>query len=66
MELYGSSALKPNHHYATHVVEYVWDFGPSHSFWTFIFKQLNKVLKSYKANNHGDGELETTFFREFH
>ncbi len=26
---------------------------------------MNKILKSYKTNNHGGGELETTFFREF-
>ncbi|KAL4061795.1 hypothetical protein V8B97DRAFT_1921333 [Scleroderma yunnanense] len=66
MELYGSSALKLNHHYATHIAEYVQDFGPSHSFWMFIFEQFNKVLKSYKANHHRDDELETMFFREFH
>lgn len=37
-----------------------------HGFWTFLFERLNKVLKSYKTNNHSGGELETTFFREFH
>lgn len=42
------------------------DFGPLHEFWTFLFERLNKVLKSYKTNNHNAGELETTFFREFH
>ncbi|KAG2052952.1 hypothetical protein BDR06DRAFT_972639 [Suillus hirtellus] len=26
---------------------------------------LNKVLKSFKTNNHANGELETTFFTEF-
>jgi hypothetical protein len=30
-----------------------------------LFEWLNKVLKSYKTNNHGNGELKTTFFREF-
>ncbi|KAL4078351.1 hypothetical protein V8B97DRAFT_2003573 [Scleroderma yunnanense] len=32
----------------------------------FLFEQLNKVLKSFKANNHTNRELEMTFFKEFH
>jgi hypothetical protein len=44
----------------------VHNFGPLHEFWTFLFERLNKVLKSYKTNNRNGGELETTFFREFH
>ncbi|KAG1727629.1 hypothetical protein EDB19DRAFT_1642914, partial [Suillus lakei] len=63
--LYGSAAIKPNHHYATHIADCVRNFGPLHGFWTFLFEQLNKVLKSFKTNNHVDGELETTFFHEF-
>ncbi|KAG0700531.1 hypothetical protein DFH29DRAFT_1001034 [Suillus ampliporus] len=63
--LYGSSSIKPNHHYATHVSECARNFGPLHDFWMFLFECLNKVLKSYKTNNHGNGELETTFFHEF-
>jgi hypothetical protein len=35
-------------------------------FWTFLFERLNKVLKSYNSSNHSGGELETSFFREFH
>jgi len=42
------------------------NFRPLHDFWTFLFERLNKVLKSFKANNHANGELETTFFKEFH
>ncbi|KAJ7231191.1 hypothetical protein C8J57DRAFT_1251282 [Mycena rebaudengoi] len=30
-----------------------------------LFERLNKLLKSYNTNNHGDGELEVTFFHEF-
>lgn len=26
---------------------------------------MNKILKSFHTNNHGGGEIETTFFREF-
>lgn len=64
-QLYSSNVIKPNHHYATHVADCSRNFGPLHDFWTFLYKQLNKVLKSFKINNHGKGELETTFFREF-
>ncbi|KAJ7508235.1 hypothetical protein B0H11DRAFT_1902552 [Mycena galericulata] len=60
------SNIKPNHHYATHTAECVRNFGPLRVFWTFLFERLNKLLKSIKTNNHGNGELETTFFREFH
>ena len=49
-----------------HTPECVRDFGPLHGFWTFLFKRLNKVLKSYKTNNHSGGEVEATFFREFY
>ena len=64
-QLYGSSVIKPNHHYATHISECVRNFGPLHDFWTFLYERLNKVLKSYKTNNHGQGDLETTFFNDF-
>ncbi|KIK33735.1 hypothetical protein CY34DRAFT_26988 [Suillus luteus UH-Slu-Lm8-n1] len=65
IHLYRSSSIKPNHHYTTHVSECVRNFGPLHDFWTFLFEHLNKVLKSYRTNNHGNGELETMFFYEF-
>ncbi|KIJ10597.1 hypothetical protein PAXINDRAFT_16432 [Paxillus involutus ATCC 200175] len=63
--LYGSAVIKPNHYYATHVGACSCNFGPLHDFWTFLYEQLNKVLKSFKMNNHANGELETTFFHEF-
>ncbi|KAG2141058.1 hypothetical protein DEU56DRAFT_734574 [Suillus clintonianus] len=65
IRLYGSAVIKPNHHYATHIADCARNFGPLHDFWTFLFERLNKVLKSFKTNNHSNGELETTFFREF-
>ncbi|KAH9956036.1 hypothetical protein BC827DRAFT_1271237 [Russula dissimulans] len=64
--LYGMSVIKLNHHYATHVAECIRNFGPLHDFWTFLYERLNKVLKSFKTNNHGQGDLETTFFTKFH
>ncbi|KAI1783145.1 hypothetical protein LXA43DRAFT_977257 [Ganoderma leucocontextum] len=66
LRLYGKGAIRPNHHYATHVPDFALMFGPLHNFWSFLFERLNKVLKSYNTNNRGDGELETTFFTEFH
>ncbi|KAH9924357.1 hypothetical protein B0H21DRAFT_712451, partial [Amylocystis lapponica] len=64
--LYGASCIRPNHHYSIHTADFVRDFGPLHDFWSFLFERLNKLLKSYNTNNHGDGALETTFFAEFH
>ncbi|RDX43089.1 hypothetical protein OH76DRAFT_1361580 [Lentinus brumalis] len=66
IELYGPDVIRPNHHYATHTPEFVRDYGPLREFWTFIFERLNRLLKSYKTSNHGGGEIETTFFREYH
>jgi hypothetical protein len=58
--------IKPNHHYGTHVPGNARDYGPLREFWTYLFERLNRVLKSYRTNNHGNGALEVTFFREFH
>ncbi|KDQ55237.1 hypothetical protein JAAARDRAFT_196089 [Jaapia argillacea MUCL 33604] len=66
VELYGSAVIQPNHHYATHTAEFVRDYGPLKEFWTFLFERINKVLKSYRTPNHTGGELECSFFREFH
>ncbi|KAI0736043.1 hypothetical protein C8Q76DRAFT_297214 [Earliella scabrosa] len=66
LELYGPSVIRPNHHYATHTGDFVLDYGPLREFWTFIFERMNRILKSYKTSNHEGGEIECTFFREFH
>ncbi|KAI0764182.1 hypothetical protein BD413DRAFT_494895 [Trametes elegans] len=66
IELYGPGVIRPNHHYATHTAEFVRDYGPLREFWTFLFERLNKLLKSYRTNNHEGGQIEATFFREFH
>ncbi len=57
--------VKPNFHYITHIFVQIRDYGPVYGFWTFLFERLNKILKTYAVNNHGGGELEVTFFREF-
>ncbi|KAI0685851.1 hypothetical protein C8T65DRAFT_835719 [Cerioporus squamosus] len=66
LELYGPGVIKPNHHYATHTGDFALNYGPLREFWTFVFERLNKILKSFKTNNHDGGELECTFLREFH
>ncbi|OCB85355.1 hypothetical protein A7U60_g7664 [Sanghuangporus baumii] len=58
--------VKPNFHWVVHMFDQIQDYGPVYSFWTFTFERLNKVLKSYKTNNHAGGEIEVSFFREFH
>ena len=64
-QLYGSGVIKPNYHYVTHVANCARNFGPLNDFWTFLFERLNRVLKSFNTNNHGQGKLEMTFFSEF-
>lgn len=59
------NCVKPNFHWVTHIFDQILDYGPVYGFWTFIFEWLNKVLKSYSVNNHGGGEIETTFCRKF-
>ncbi|KAJ6536420.1 hypothetical protein DFH09DRAFT_1091380 [Mycena vulgaris] len=52
--------------YFTGFIKIIRDFGPVYGFWTFLFEQLNKLFKSYDTDNPGGGELEVTFFPEFH
>ncbi|KAF8431513.1 hypothetical protein L210DRAFT_961386 [Boletus edulis BED1] len=46
--------------YCTELIQLPHDIG------TFLYEQLNKVLKSFKPNNHLGGGLEMTFFTKFH
>ncbi|EMD33478.1 hypothetical protein CERSUDRAFT_57200 [Gelatoporia subvermispora B] len=65
LELYGPAVIRPNHHYATHTTDFIRWYGPLREFWTFLFERMNKVLKSYRTDNHAGGELECSFLREF-
>lgn len=58
--------IKPNIHYVTHIFDQIPDYGPVYGFWTYLFERLNNVLKGYSVNGRAGGELEVTFFREFH
>ncbi|KII83669.1 hypothetical protein PLICRDRAFT_180270 [Plicaturopsis crispa FD-325 SS-3] len=64
-ELYGESALKPNHHWSVHMPDQIRDFGPVYNFWCFLTERLNKVLKSSNSNNWTGGQLEISMMREF-
>ncbi|KAJ7046027.1 hypothetical protein C8F04DRAFT_939036 [Mycena alexandri] len=65
-EIYGSSEMKPNHHWAVHVPDQLVDFGPVYNFWAFFTERLNKLLKNINSNNWTGGELEVSMMREFH
>ncbi|KAI1783783.1 hypothetical protein LXA43DRAFT_1067338 [Ganoderma leucocontextum] len=57
LELYGPAVIRPNHHYATHTGDFVLDYGPLHEFLMFVFKRLNKVLKSFKTTGRSGVRL---------
>lgn len=57
--------VKPNFHWITHLFDQIEDYGPVHGYWAFPYERLNKVLKSFKTNNHARGEIEVTYMREF-
>ena len=55
--------MKPNHHFATHLVDKILDYGPVYGFWCFLGERLNKLLKSFKTNNWDGGQLEVSMVR---
>lgn len=57
------SDVKPNFHWVLHIFDQIRDYGPAYGFWSFTNERLNKELKSYNTNNHGGGEIETSFMR---
>ncbi|KIK14362.1 hypothetical protein PISMIDRAFT_78569, partial [Pisolithus microcarpus 441] len=56
--------LRPNHHAAFHVYDYLLLFGPVHSWWTFPYECLIGILQRLPSN-HKSGELEMTMFQSF-
>jgi hypothetical protein len=57
--------MKPNHHYVVHLPAQIRDYGPVYGFWCFLGERLNKILKSFKSNNWGGGQLEVSIVREW-
>ncbi|KIO31700.1 hypothetical protein M407DRAFT_19212 [Tulasnella calospora MUT 4182] len=64
-EMYGSDAVKPNFHWATHLRDQILDYGPVYGFWAFLQERLNFIVKSFHTNNHGQGQLEVTMMRSY-
>ncbi|KAF8508318.1 hypothetical protein JB92DRAFT_2541987, partial [Gautieria morchelliformis] len=63
--VYGIKKMKPNHQYVVHLPAQIYDYGPVYGFWCFLGEQLNKLLKSFKSNNRGGGQLEVSMVREW-
>lgn len=57
--------MKPNHHFVVHLRQQLYDYGPVYGFWCFLGERLNKLLKSFKSNNWGGGQLEVSMMREW-
>ncbi|KZT60353.1 hypothetical protein CALCODRAFT_533217, partial [Calocera cornea HHB12733] len=65
LQIYGVSNVTPTFHWVTHMPAQIRRYGPVHSFWTFLFERLNKVLKAINTSGHKGGVVEVTFAREF-
>ena len=65
IQRYGIEKLKPNHHFLVHLPAQIHDYGPVYGFWCFLGERLNKLLKSFKSNNWGGGQLEISMMREW-
>lgn len=75
-DLYKESTIKPNHHIAYHIGEFMRKFGPVHSWRAFAFERFNYLLQNLSTNMHfgmfpsrfqfsfasvGTGAMEMTF-----
>jgi hypothetical protein len=59
----GIEKMKPNHHFLVHLPAQI-DYGQVYGFWCFLGARLNKLLKSFKSNNWGGGQLEVSMMCE--
>ncbi len=60
--LFGSDAVKPNHHFHCHLMDCIFNFGSPYSFWLFPFERYNGDLGKLHTNNQ---EMELTLTRKF-
>jgi hypothetical protein len=65
LQMYGIEKMKPNHHFLVHLPAQIHAFGPVYGFWCFLGERLNKLLKSFKSNIWGGGQLEVSIVREW-
>ncbi|KLO04216.1 hypothetical protein SCHPADRAFT_947876 [Schizopora paradoxa] len=63
-EINPSARLRPNHHNALHIGEYLRLFGPMHGWWMFVFERVIGKLQQVNTNNR-NGELEKTMLDSF-
>lgn len=47
------NAIKPNHHMAFHILDYIILFGPVRGWWTFPFERLIGRLQAIPTNHNG-------------
>jgi hypothetical protein len=47
--------LRPNHHAAFHIYDYLLSFGPAHSWWCFPFERLIGTLQRLPVNHKSGG-----------
>jgi hypothetical protein len=52
LELYPGYKLKPNHHAALHIGEFLMRYGPVHGWWMFPFEKLIGSLQRINTNHH--------------
>ncbi|KAJ3836789.1 hypothetical protein F5878DRAFT_662668 [Lentinula raphanica] len=62
--LFPDVTLKPNHHYAVHILEDLKLMGPVQARNTPIFERTNHILQEVNSNNHS-GEVEATMQNDF-
>jgi len=62
--LFPTFPLRPNHHMALHLPEYLVQYGPVHAWWLFPFERVIGMLQR-TATNCKLGELEETISRSF-
>ena len=62
--LFPEYKLRPNHHMALHLHEYLRLFGPVHAWWTFPFERIIGMLQR-TPHNSKIGELEQTIAQSY-
>ncbi|EJD36418.1 hypothetical protein AURDEDRAFT_174541 [Auricularia subglabra TFB-10046 SS5] len=57
--------LRPNHHAALHLADFLPRFGPTHGWWSFPLERQVGVLQQFNTNDRY-GELERTIMASYH
>ncbi|KAI0711247.1 hypothetical protein C8Q76DRAFT_568046, partial [Earliella scabrosa] len=60
--LYPEVTVKPNHHFALHIPDFLEFFAPTHSWRSFAFERFNYMLQRLNTNLTF-GQLESTFMQ---